>query len=324
VRRMSVPLLLASIAVGTVFAGPAASRRNQSTNATPAAISYLRWTDPHEGAFNLVVPQGWHVIGGAYRLSATDIRNGVTMMSPDGQIRIFAGDSNLGIYTQSTPALAAAGLREGGHQTLADGTRFEIRGYMTGQQFASFYAAETLRRQCAGLQVQSNNARPEIAGFFSQLASGEGMPSAQISAGDVSFTCNVNGKAVVGKFIVGTIVPSPGSSPLWFVYRIYGYLAPVGSKADAEKICLQAMQSWQIDPQWEARESQGVSLGVLQDEGKWQEIRAEATRAMRSDQQAVSAMFAAARTGTNESPAKSPAGGKMPRSTTSGAPTGSR
>jgi hypothetical protein len=292
VRRTSVALLLASIAIGTAFAGPAAPLRNQSTNATPAAISYVRWTDPHEGAFNLLVPQGWHVIGGAYRLSATDIRNGVTMVSPDGQIRIFAGDSSLGIYTEPIQTLTAAGLHEGGHQTLADGTSLEIRHYMTGQQFANFYAAGALRRQCAGLQVQSNNARPEIAGFFTQLASSEGMSGAQIAAGDVSFTCNMNGKAVVGKFIVGTIVPSPGRSPLWFVYRIYGYLAPAGRKADAEKICLQAMQSWQIDPKWEARESQGVSLGPLQDEGKRQEIRAEAMQAMQKDQQAVSAMFA--------------------------------
>jgi hypothetical protein len=262
------------------------------TNAAAAAISYVRWTDPHEGAFNLVVPQGWHVIGGAYRLSATDIRNGVTMMSPDGQVRIFAGDSNLGIFTESTPALVAAGLHEGGHQTLKDGTSLEIRHYMTGQQFASFYASGTLRRQCAVLQVQSNNTRPEIAGFFTQLASNEGMPGAQIAAGDVSFTCNMNGKAAVGKFIVGTIVPSPGRSPLWFVYRIYGYLAPADRKADAEKICLQAMQSWQIDPRWEARESQTTSAAATQDNAKWQQIRAEAMQAMQKDQQAVSAMFA--------------------------------
>ncbi len=292
---MRLPLtrmLLASIAIGAAFAGAAAPRRNQSTSPTPVAINYVRWTDPHEGAFNLAVPQGWHVIGGAYRLSATDIRNGVTITSPDGQVRIFAGDANLGIYTEPTQTLTAAGSREGGHQTLADGTSFEIRHYMTGQQFASFYAAGTLRRQCAALQVQSNNARPEIAGFFTQLASSEGMTGAQIAAGDVSFTCNMNGKAVVGKFIVGTIVPSPGRSPLWFVYRIYGYLAPADRKAEAEKICLQAMQSWQIDPQWEARESQATSAAATQDHAKWEQIRANAIQAMQKDQQAVAAMFA--------------------------------
>ena len=61
------------------------------------------------------------------------------------------------------------------------------------------------------------------------------MPGAQIAAGDVSFTCNMNGKAAVGKFIAGTIVPSPGRSPLWFVYRIYGYLAPADRKAERRK-----------------------------------------------------------------------------------------
>jgi len=291
-RMPLMRLLLASTIVGAVFAASPAPAKNQSGNSVTAAISYVRWTDPHEGAFNLVVPQGWRVIGGAYRLSATDIRNGVTMMSPDGQIRIFAGDSNLGIYTEPTQTLTAGGLREGGHQTLADGTSLKIRGYMTGQQFASFYAANTLRLQCAAVRVESNNARPEIAAFFSQLASNEGMPGAQIAAGDVSFTCNVNGKAVVGKFIVGTIVPSPGRSPLWFVYRIYGYLAPADRKADAEKICLQAMQSWQIDPQWEARESQAASAAVRQDDAKSQQMRAKAILAMQKDQQAVAAMFA--------------------------------
>src|ERR1700722_11201175 len=193
-RRLLVRLLLASFLIGAIFTGRIAFSRNQSANATPAAINYVRWTDPHEGAFNMVVPQGWHVIGGAYRMSPTDIRNGVTMMSPDGQVRIFVGDSSLGIYTEPAQTPAAGASRGERHQTLPDGTNLEVRGYMTGQQFANFYATSTVRKQCAALQIQSNNSRPEIAGFFSQLASNEGMAGAQVTAGDVSFTCNLNGK----------------------------------------------------------------------------------------------------------------------------------
>jgi hypothetical protein len=313
-RRPFVRLLLASILIGTVFAHPADSAGNQSGNTTPTAISYLRWTDPHEGAFSMAVPQGWHVIGGAYRLSATDIRNGVTMMSPDGQIRIFVGDSNLGIFTEPAQTPAMGESREGAHPTLSDGTILEIRSYMTGQQFASYYAGGTLRRQCAGLELQSNNDRPDIAATFSQLASNEGMPGAQIAAGDVSFTCSLNGKPVVGKFIVGTIVPSPGRSAIWFVYKIYGYIAPADRKPDAEKICLQAMQSWQIDPQWEARESQAASSTVQQDDAKSQQIRSQALQAMQKDQQETSAMFAKAVGSVGGSAAKSPSTAKIPPS----------
>jgi hypothetical protein len=254
----------------------------------PAAISYARWRDPHEGSFSMSVPQGWQVIGGAYRLSATDIRNGVTMVSPDGRLRVYMGDSNLGVFTQPNQMLAMGGLREGGYQMLGDGTRLEIRRYMTGQQFASSYAAGPLQQQCVGLQVQSNNARPEIAATFSQLAQRDGMPGAQITAGDVSFTCSLSGRPVVGKFVVGTIVPAPGRAPLWYVYRIYGYIAPAERKDDAEKVMLQAVQTWQIDPQWQARENQTANAAVQQDNMRSQQIQSQAMAAIRKDQQETS------------------------------------
>jgi hypothetical protein len=49
------------------------------------SLSFVNWNDPHEGAFSVAVPQGWQVIGGAYRLSATDVRYALAMGSPDGQ-----------------------------------------------------------------------------------------------------------------------------------------------------------------------------------------------------------------------------------------------
>jgi hypothetical protein len=49
------------------------------------SLSFVNWNDPHEGAFSVAVPQGWQVIGGAYRLSATDVRYALATGSPDGQ-----------------------------------------------------------------------------------------------------------------------------------------------------------------------------------------------------------------------------------------------
>jgi len=169
-RRLLVRLLLASFLIGAIFTGRIAFSRNQSANATPAAINYVRWTDPHEGAFNMVVPQGWHVIGGAYRMSPTDIRNGVTMMSPDGQVRIFVGDSSLGIYTEPAQTPAAGASRGERHQTLPDGTNLEVHSYMTGQQFANFYATSTVRKQCAALQIQSSVRRKRVTAIVMATA----------------------------------------------------------------------------------------------------------------------------------------------------------
>lgn len=260
----------------------------QANSAGSAPLSFVRWTDPHEGAFSMSVPQGWQVIGGAYRLSATDIRNGVTMVSPDGQTRVAVGDSNLGVFTQPTQMLALGGLREGGYQTLGDGTKLEIRRYLSGQQFAREYVEGFARRQCGDLRIDSNNARQDLASSFGQSARNEGMGNGQITAGDVAFACNLNGNAVRGYCAVATILPFPGRAPLWYVYRIYGYLAPAPRQQDAEKVVAQAMQSWQLNPEWQARESATANAAVQQDNMRSQQIQSRARQAIAEDQRQTS------------------------------------
>ena len=100
------------------------------------ALSFASWTDPHEGAFSTSVPQGWQVIGGAYRLSPVDVRYEVAMGSPDGEVRAAIGDASLGGFIQPTQMLAMAGLREGMNYQLGDGSQLNIRRLITGQQFA--------------------------------------------------------------------------------------------------------------------------------------------------------------------------------------------
>jgi hypothetical protein len=62
------------------------------------ALSFVNWNDPYEGAFSVAVPEGWRVIGGTYRLSATDVRYAIAMGSPDGQVRTRIGDSSIGLF----------------------------------------------------------------------------------------------------------------------------------------------------------------------------------------------------------------------------------
>ena len=75
------------------------------------------------------------------------------------------------------------------------------------------------------MQIASNNARPDLAKTFLQAARAEGMPAPQLTAGDVTFTCTIGGTAVRGTIVTATVLPFPGQSGLWYVYRLYGYLA---------------------------------------------------------------------------------------------------
>jgi hypothetical protein len=236
----------------------------------------------------MAVPQGWQILGGAYRLTATDIRNGVVMVSPDSQIRVIVGDSSLGIYTEPNQMLAMGGLREGAHQAIGDGTQLEIRRYVSGQQFARAYAQAFAQRQCSGLNIESNNVRPDLASSFLQSARAEGMVRAQLTAGDVAITCNLNGAPVRGVLVVATVVPFPGQASLWYVYRLYGYIAPPDRQKEAAAVYQQAIQSWHINPEWQAREQQIANAAVQQDNARSQQIRARAMQAIQDDQRHIS------------------------------------
>lgn len=264
--------------------------KNTAGGETPASqpLRFVTWSDPHENAYTMAVPQGWRVLGGSYRLSATDIRNGVVMISPDSRIRVVVGDSSLGTFTEPNQMLAMAGLREGAHQTLGDGTQLEIRRYLSGQQFARAYAQAFAQRQCSGLQILSNNVRPDLASAFLQSARSEGMARAQLTAGDIAIMCNLNGSPVSGYLAVATIVPLPGQAGLWYVYRLYGYLAPPDGQKQAEAVYQQALQSWRINPEWQAREQQIANSAVQQDNARSQQIRARAMQAIQDDQRHIS------------------------------------
>ncbi len=271
-----------------VVQDPALKDAAANNTATRAPLRFVSWTDPRENAFTMAVPQGWQVIGGAYRLTATEIRNGVMIVSPDGKIRVIVGDSSLGVYTEPNQMLAMGGLREGAHQMLGDGTQLEIRRYIPGQQFARAYAQAFAQRQCPGLMIESNNARTDLVSTFLQSARGEGMMNPRLTAGDVSITCNLNGAPVRGTLVVATVMPFPGQATLWYVYRLYGYLAPLDRQQEAETVCQQAVQSWRINPEWQAREQQIANAAVQQDNARSQQIRARAMQAIQEDQRHIS------------------------------------
>jgi hypothetical protein len=262
-----------------------------NSSQTPG-MQFSTWTDPHEGAFQVSVPQGWHAIGGTYRLSAEDVRYGVVMDSPDGQVRASIGDAMVGTFTQPSQALAATGLREGAYQTLPDGTRVEILRYLSGQQFARSYVETLVSRQCASPQITLNNSRDDLATVFSQSAANLGFVDALMTAGDVSFACNLDGRPVKGRYVAATIRMSPSVSALWLVYRLYGYIAFAGREREGENVLDEMIESWKFTPEWQALQKSIANPVQQPDSARAQEIRERAQADIIDDQRQISEMTA--------------------------------
>jgi hypothetical protein len=265
--------------------------RQAGGSASAGPVTYVNWSDPQEGAYTLQVPRGWQVSGGAYRLSATDIRNSATMISPDGQMRIFIGDTNIGAFIEPKQAFAYAGMREGSYQTLGDGTRLEIRRFMTAAQFARNYAQNLLASQCSAVQVESGGDRQDLLPAFSQAIREDELTSAQTTAGDAAFSCAGKSGQLHGHVYAIIMRISSGPSTLWYAYRLYGYIAAPQSQQAAEGVSRQVMLSMRIDAQWRQREKQIANNAVAADNARAQQIQARARAAIQENQRQTSEMI---------------------------------
>jgi hypothetical protein len=257
-------------------------------------LNFVNWTDPHEGAFSVSVPQDWQVVGGGYRLSAEDARYSVVMSSPDGEVRASMGDSMVGGFTQPTQALAAADLGEGNFQTLADGTKLEILRYNSGQQFARSYVETLVSRECGTPQITSSNVRGDLAATFSQSAANQDFADGLFTAGEVSFSCILDGRLAKGKYVAATVRMAPGFSPVWLVDRLYGYIAFAGREQEGEKVLAQMLQTSKFNPDWEARQKDPANGVAQRDNDAFQQIRERALQNIADDRRQSSEMIATA------------------------------
>lgn len=288
VYRASTDSFVAVLKSFRVVQDPTVNGAAPSASDALRTLTFMSWNDPHEGAFSTSVPQGWQIIGGAYRVSPVDVRYEVAMGSPDGEVHVAIGDASLGGFIQPTQMLAMAGLREGMNYQLGDGSQLNIRRWMTGQQFARGYVELVLSRMCSSPQISSNDVREDLAATFGQAARTEGY-NVPVSAGDVAFTCTLNGRSVQGKYVAGTI-QVPGST-IWFAYRLYGYLVVAGREKDGEKVLTEAAQNWKFNPQWLAQQKNTADAAVMQDNIRSQQIRERAMQAIAEDQRQTSDMI---------------------------------
>ena len=245
-----------------------AGRASSSGAKAAGQITFTTWNEPRENAYSISIPQGWQAVGGLYHLSATDVRSDVVVGSRDGQIRVRFGDSNLGTFIQPNQMMAYARLREGMYYRLGDGSQLLIERYLTGQQAAQVYAQTYVAKQCSGLQLASNGTRPDIAQIFGpKFAPKVHLMRSSRPARSPSLArwakpqCGANSSW-------STVLPVPGPSGIWYVYRLYGYLAAPGREQDAERVVERVVQSFRINPQWQAQQQQIANSAVAADNAR--------------------------------------------------------
>lgn len=213
-------------------------------------LRFQRWSDPRENAFSLEVPLGWQVQGGTVRpYAGTGVVTQVTISSPDGSVRVQFGDYNLPTtFLELTPTLASLGYQEGSRPSSSS----MILRYLTGSNFAGYYAAQTLAQRCNRLSWTRKGDYPEQVRRINQMMAQNGLqPFSAYSAGDISFRCQAGGRTLVGYQYAETYATTyQGTGTAWAVRQTYGYLATPERAALADQVMSRALATNRVNPQW--------------------------------------------------------------------------
>ena len=236
-----------------------------SKSASPGApaVNWVRWQDPKENAFSIEVPAGWKVNGGLFRFAPLDTRPAWEAVSPDGQIRITGGDPQLGPFTEPNQVLAMAGFREGSEYSPGYGLRYIVRRYVSGAPFVREYVTARAPQFCTGLAITDNRDRSDADAAINVIYQRYGTMGVmmQIHSGEVSFTCNRQGRAMAGYYFASTLRTQSAGMPggLWLAQNLCGYLAPRDQAQLAQSIAKHIVESGKPNPQWENMQS-GITM----------------------------------------------------------------
>ena len=216
-----------------------------------AAVPAQRWVsfrDPVEGAWTLEVPEGWTPRGGVVRIAPMDVRKQFEAAAPTGA-RVFMFDARIPTYSVPSEIDRIQGRGEGAPYSPGYGVRWEIRRYLTGQQYAEYYVRTYLAPRCGELTITGSRDQPALSqAATAALQRGAVVPSIA-TVGDVKFTCQPPGSPPLLGFCVAT---TRGGGGIWTVQMLIGYLAPASEIDRAHDVMVHVANSFKWNPEWEA------------------------------------------------------------------------
>lgn len=223
-----------------------------------AEIEFELWHDPQEGAFEVEIPKDWQVHGGLARLAAADTRPAVEIRSPAGRLRVYLGDAHTPTFIAPSPSLEGAGFVEGSWYAPPLGLRMQVRRFMSGAQFARWFATTTVARDMTALRFGVVRNRPDVDRSLARILRRAGLAEAdqQINAGEGEYTCRDEEALFVGYAFAATLEKplSRGNGTQWNIRQNFGYLAPAEEAALADAVLRRLVTSFRFNPDWVAKQ----------------------------------------------------------------------
>ena len=244
-------------------ADPAASGAS-SGGPTPSA--WVRYYDPSEHSFSIEVPQGWNVQGGMYRFGYFDVRATVDLRSPDGAMVLRFDDADVPPYALPT----ARTPPEGRPYNKPMQFQMMVERYRDAPSFAETYAKSRFKSVCTTLTSQPSSWNPTIPAALQQ------MHPEKVSDGAVDFACASSAGPKLASVFARTSLFSQGA--FWQADPVLSALTTAQLMPVAQSVLQHALDTFQIDPQWQAHQQQMTQEGLAMIQRDYQTFLAQ-TRA---------------------------------------------
>ncbi len=194
-----------------------------------------------------------------------DVRSGVEVVSPDGQMRLAFGDTELPTFTEPNQMLAMAGFTEGRWYSPGYGVQMLVRRYTPGTAFASEYVRSKVARACPELKLTDARDRPDAVRAINAVYAQYPTPgiSLHLTAGETAFTCRNAGQMLQGYYFAGTQLTQSMGVSLWNVQYLFGYLAAADKASQAQAALEHMVGTFELNPQWAAMQ-QNIAANTSQ------------------------------------------------------------
>lgn len=220
-----------------------------------AIVLFTSWRDPSEGAFTLNVPQKWNISGGTSRNASIDPRHFVYATSPNRKIQIFIGDPKLVPNQVPDRMMQMGGFREGQVIRGAWGGPVLLARYQPGEQYARGYVSRKLCRAPSAVNASTlQEASRELSARAAEYGRATGAV-AQAWVGEAVFRCGQRAGYVRASTVLAAPAAGAGAQ-VWDVLELSGYIAAApGDEKFARYVMDNMVASFQMDPQWQARQA---------------------------------------------------------------------
>jgi hypothetical protein len=155
---------------------------------------------------------------------------------------------------------------EGSWYPCGYGTQCFVQRYLPGAMFAAWLARQRTSNWCQGFTVTGQRDRPDAARIYLQYMAATAQYGSQFAthAGEISFTCERNGRPLQGYAYAQTFYHLATGMPaaFWNTGDMLLYVAAPEHAGTATEVLRHLHASSQPNPQWQAMQRQTRQVNI--------------------------------------------------------------